>query len=63
MLGAQLGANTPNVDVHSAAPAVEVVPPHFGQQLGTRAHPADALGQESKQLEFLVGEVQGRPVD
>ena len=58
VLGAELGPQPPDVDVHRARAAEVVVAPDLLQQLGAGEDPARMLGEELEQLEFLEGEVE-----
>src|SRR5262249_58329478 len=58
VLGAQLGAQPPHVDVDRAGAAEVVVPPDLAQHLVAGEHPARVLGEELEQLELLVREVK-----
>src|SRR5919106_3804039 len=59
VLGAELGAEPPDVHVHRAGAPIEVVPPHFPEELGPGEHSAGVLSQEPQQLELFVRQVQG----
>ena len=58
VLGAELGAQPPHVDVDGAGAAEVVVAPDLLQQLGAGEDPARVLGEVLEQLELLVGEVE-----
>src|SRR5436190_16183142 len=58
VLGAELGAQPPDVDVDRAGAAEVVVTPDLLQQLRTGKDPARMLGEELEQLELLEGEVE-----
>src|ERR671913_703090 len=58
VLGAELGPEAADVDVHGAGAAEEVVAPDLLEELGPGRDPAGAGGQEPKQLELLVGQVE-----
>ena len=58
MLGAELGAQPPDVHVDRAGAAEVVVAPDLLQQLSAREDPARVLGQELQQLEFLERQVE-----
>src|SRR4051794_38065151 len=57
-LGAELGAQPPDVDVDRAGAAVVVIAPDLLQQLGASEDPAGVLREVLQQLELLVGEVE-----
>ncbi len=59
MLGAELGAQPPDVDVDGAGATEEVVAPDLLQQLGAGEDAAGVLGEVLQELELLVGEVEG----
>src|SRR4029077_16247685 len=56
VLGAELGSEPADVDVHRSRAPIEVVPPHLVQQGAPGEHPAGSLDQEPEQLELLVRE-------
>src|SRR4029077_12791839 len=58
VFGAELGPQSPDVDVDRARAAEVVVTPDLLQQLGAGEDPAGMLGEELEQLEFLEGEVE-----
>src|SRR5680860_1341236 len=58
VLGPQLGAQPPHVDVDGAGAAEVVVAPDLLQQLGAGEDPAGVLGEVLEQLELLVRQVQ-----
>ncbi len=58
MLGAELGAQPPDVHVDRAGAAEVVVTPDLLQQLSAGEDPARVLGQELQQLEFLERQVE-----
>src|SRR5690349_15958458 len=58
VLGAELGAQPPDVDVDRAGAAEVVVTPDLLQQLRAGEDPARVLGEELEQLELLEGEVE-----
>src|SRR5688572_8455373 len=53
VVGAELGAETPDVDVHGARAAVVVVAPHLGEQLLAGKHTAWVLRQVLQEFELL----------
>src|SRR5215203_833013 len=61
VLGAELGAQPPHVDVDGAGAAEVVVAPDLLQQLGAGEDPAGVLGEVLEELELLVGQVQRPP--
>jgi len=63
VVGAELGPQAPDVDIHRAGAAVVVVAPYFGQQLLPREDAAGVLGEVLEQLEFLERQVECRAVD
>lgn len=58
VLGAELGAEPPDVDVHGAGAAEVVVPPDLLEELGAREDPAGVLRQVLQKLELLEGQIQ-----
>src|SRR5829696_4624890 len=58
VLGAELGPEAADVDVHGAGAAEEVVAPDLLEELGPSRDPARPGGQEPQQLELLVGQVE-----
>ena len=61
VLGAELGPEAADVDVHGAGAAEEVVAPDLLEELGPGRDPARPGGQEPQQLELLVGQVERPP--
>jgi hypothetical protein len=63
VLGAQLGAQPPDVDVDRAGAAEVVVAPDLLEELGAREDPARVLGEVLQELELLEGEVEDPPLE
>src|SRR5918996_6424567 len=62
-LRTELRAQPANVHVHGPGSAVEVVTPHLSEQPGPGQDAAGSFGQEPKELELLVRQVERAPVD
>src|SRR5437867_6518571 len=58
VLGSELGAQAPHVDIDRAGASVEVVAPDLAEQPGTRIDPPGVLRQEPEQLELLQRQVE-----
>src|SRR5215217_5446441 len=58
VLGAELGPEAADVDVHGAGAAEEVVAPDLLEELGPGRDPAGPGGQEPQELELLEGQVE-----
>src|SRR5687768_5951845 len=63
VLGAELGAQPPHVDVDGAGATEIVVAPDLLQQLGAGEDPARVLREVLEELELLVGEVERAPAE
>src|ERR1700758_2895433 len=58
VFAAELGAQSPDVNVNGPRATEEVVAPNLLQQLSPGEHPARVLGKVLQQLEFLIGQVE-----
>ena len=58
VLGAELGAQPPDVHINRAGAAEVVIAPDLLEQLGPGEDPGRVLGQELQQLEFLERQVE-----